>query len=147
MKLLIALLLPTAFFAAGPNENTLMSLDEQFCRDFAAKGVEGWLSYFAEDAIVFPRQGPIRHGMDAARQHYRQTLGGMKGWLRWKTEGVFVSKGGDLGYTYGVWESEVAGADGKTVRSTGKYFTTWRKQADGDWKIVADIGQPDAPQP
>ncbi len=27
----------------------------------------------------------------------------------------------------------------------GKYLTAWRKQADGEWKVTADIFNEDAP--
>ena len=33
---------------------------------------------------------------------------------------------------------------GQTAKLTGKYQTTWKKQKDGSWKIVADIGNPDS---
>jgi ketosteroid isomerase-like protein len=122
----------------------LMDLDEQFCRDFAAKGVEGWLAHFADDAIVFPPRGPIKSGGPEVRAHYEKVFA-KPGDLRWKPVGGFIAKGDDLGYTYGTWQSSGKDKDGNAVTRTGKYFSTWRLQKDGSWKIVADIGQPDLP--
>ena len=140
----ILLLITAAPAADKATPKTLMDLDEQFCRDFAARGVEGWLAHFADDAIVFAPRGPIVTGKAAARAHYEKAFAG-GGSLRWKPAGGFVAAGGDLGYTYGTWESAGKGPDGKQVKRTGKYFSTWKLQKDGGWKIVADIGQPDAP--
>jgi ketosteroid isomerase-like protein len=36
-------------------------------------------------------------------------------------------------------------AEGNPVTTVGKYVTVWKKQADGQWKVVADIFNRDAP--
>jgi ketosteroid isomerase-like protein len=143
-RIALLLLVPLAWAAEKPTAKMLMDLDEQFCRDFAAKGVEGWLEHFADDAIVFTPRGPIKTGMPDLRAHYEKVFAN-PGNLRWKPVGGFVAKGGDLGYTYGTWQSSGKDKDGKKVSRTGKYFSTWKLQKDGSWKIVADIGQPDQP--
>ena len=33
--------------------------------------------------------------------------------------------------------------DGRTKTSTGRFVTVWRKNADGAWKGLVDIGAPD----
>jgi ketosteroid isomerase-like protein len=33
-----------------------------------------------------------------------------------------------------------AGVDGQTVIETGKYTTIWKRQKDGTWKVVLDMG-------
>jgi ketosteroid isomerase-like protein len=134
MKILAALLLTASAFAAD-SVQTLMKLDEQFCRDYAARGVEGWMSWFAGDPVVFRPDGPIIRTKAEAAEHYRKVFPPGENALRWKPLGGMMSASADLGFTYGTWE-----AKGRT----GKYMTTWKKQKDGSWKIVADIGNPDA---
>jgi ketosteroid isomerase-like protein len=36
---------------------------------------------------------------------------------------------------------------GKPVTDRGKYVTIWKKQADGSWKVIADIFNSDLPMP
>jgi ketosteroid isomerase-like protein len=124
----------------------LLALDEEFARTSAAKGLEGWLSYFAEDAAIFPRNAPIVRGKSAIREQYAKTHFTPEG-LTWKPVAADAAASGDLGYTYGTWQWTGKDADGKPVTQTGKYFTEWKKQKDGTWKLVADFGAPDLPPP
>ncbi|MBI4420961.1 MAG: DUF4440 domain-containing protein, partial [Gemmatimonadetes bacterium] len=55
-----------------------------------------------------------------------------------------VAASGDLGYTVGLFQSRRLDAAGKPVVGTGKYVTIWRKQADGSWKAMLDLGVADA---
>ncbi len=52
---------------------------------------------------------------------------------------------GDLGYTNGTYEARFRDAKGNAMTRTGRYLTIWKKQADGSWKVVRDIGVQDAP--
>lgn len=146
-KLAVALLMMSGIVAAAgkPGVQTLMAIDEQFCREFAAKGVEGWLAYFADDAVVFRSAGPITRDRKSLEDHYRKLFGPGKVPLTWKPLGGEIATSGDLGFTYGTWEMATKDKDGRPVTRTGKYQTTWKKQRDGSWKIVADIGNPDEP--
>ncbi|HET8550127.1 MAG TPA: nuclear transport factor 2 family protein [Bryobacteraceae bacterium] len=138
MKFITFLAIGVAAFAADTAE-TLTRADEQFCRDFAARGAEGWISWFADDAVVFRPDGPITRTRAEAAEHYRKVFPADKpNSLRWKPLGGVISASGDLGFTWGTWEN-----NGRT----GKYLTNWKKQKDGKWKVIADIGNPDAPRP
>jgi ketosteroid isomerase-like protein len=55
--------------------------------------------------------------------------------LTWKPEKAFMAKNGELGYTYGFW-TLVA----KTDTTYGSYLTIWKKDANGNWKYIADTG-------
>lgn len=47
-----------------------------------------------------------------------------------------LSRGGDLGYTYGVYRFEGVDETGKTE---GYYLTVWKKEGKSIWKIVLDL--------
>ena len=141
----LALILSGSLVAASDPVDELKKADEEFCRDFAARGVEGWLAHFAPDAVVFPRSGPVKQGAAEVRKHYEEAFAGEGFSLTWKPVGGSVAASRDLGYTYGVYELHTRDKEGKPAVRTGKYFTTWRKQKDGSWKVAADIGQPDTP--
>jgi ketosteroid isomerase-like protein len=50
-----------------------------------------------------------------------------------------VSRGGDLGFTYG--RCDLTDTDG-SVQSTSYYLRIWKRMPDGAWKIVLDIDSP-----
>ena len=58
---------------------------------------------------------------------------GQQGTLLWKPEEAEVAASGDMGYTWGSYESHSKTAQSKV--SYGTYVTVWKKQ-DGQWKVV-----------
>lgn len=128
-----------------PGVATLMELDSRFCNEFQQRGVDGWMAYFAADAVLFSPEAPLVRSKAAVYEHYKKVFGNRKGFLTWKPVGGEISSANDLGFTWGTWESSATDKEGKTVIRTGKYLTNWKKQKDGSWKIVADVGNPDAP--
>jgi len=150
IAIVVALLIAAILFAgdetgaADRGSGTLMKRDIEFYSQSAAHGLDGWLSFFADDAAIFPPGERIVTGLPAIREHYVKTGFSPQG-LSWKPEGEVVSASKDLGYSYGTWEKPGFGQDGKPVIHRGKYLTVWRKQADGSWKVIADIGNIDPP--
>lgn len=128
-----------------PGRKALLDVDREFARVTAEKGLDGWLSYFAADAAIFPPNAPIVRGLPAIREFYGRTGFSPVG-LSWTPLGADLAASGDLGYTFGTWRY-TASSEGKTVTRTGKYLTVWKKQSDGSWKLTADIGSPDTPRP
>jgi uncharacterized protein (TIGR02246 family) len=104
-----------------------------------------FLSFFAEDASFLPAGMPIAQGQDAIGAVATQifALPGFN--LSWKASKADVSGTVDLGYTIGTYQLTTNNADGKPQTEVGKYVTVWKKQADGQWKVVADCFNPDGP--
>ena len=67
--------------------------------------------------------------------------------LKWYPTDVEISSSGDLGYSIGEYERIGKDASGNPATVTGNYVSIWRKQRDGRWKIVLDIGTPGTPKP
>jgi hypothetical protein len=59
--------------------------------------------------------------------------------LAWQPIFARVSIAGDLGYTTGPWEYKDNIKDEKPS-GYGNFVTVWKKQADGSWKFVVDLG-------
>ena len=128
--------------AARDDAQTLMALDREFDEATAANGVEGWASYFAEDAIMLPVGEKIVMGKQAIRELMTPSFADPNFKLRW--EPIAADASGNLGYTYGLYQASRV-RDGQTVVSHGKYLTVWKKQRDRTWKAVADIGNTSPP--
>jgi ketosteroid isomerase-like protein len=63
--------------------------------------------------------------------------------LVWDPIRAEISNANDLGYTIGSYRViRVGAAEDEPPLSHGMYLTVWRRQADGAWKVAADIGAP-----
>jgi Domain of unknown function (DUF4440) len=60
--------------------------------------------------------------------------------LTWTPTDAQMGPSGDMGYTWGHFEGISKDAAGNPVKTTGRYITVWRKQADGNWKVALDAG-------
>jgi ketosteroid isomerase-like protein len=129
-----------ASMAAVNEREALMRADRDFDKATAETGVKGWVSHFAEDGQMFPAGAEMVSGRQAIREAMAPAFANPEFSLRWKPLGADVSRAGDLGYTYGTYVAKGAGPQRQTVERHGKYVSVWKKQADGSWKVVVDIG-------
>jgi ketosteroid isomerase-like protein len=133
-----SIFLSAVVWASDPRAE-LLEADRAFDRDTAARGLDGWMSWFAEDAQINARTGVIK-GKAALREHYSKSIGQPGFSLRWQPLYAEASKDGTLGYTFGKGESVTTKPDGTTEKRPANYLTVWRKQKDGSWKVATDIG-------
>jgi ketosteroid isomerase-like protein len=123
---------------------TLTKLDEEWSKAAAAKDIEKVVSYYAEDAVAYPPDGPVAIGKAAAKKAWAMLLAMPDISISWKTAHAEAAASGDLGFTSGTSEVSVKGPDGKPVSQKGKYVCIWGKQKDGSWKAIHDIWNSDA---
>ena len=116
-----------------------MEADRQFDRDTAARGLDGWMAHFSDDAQVNTHKGVVK-GKAALREHYSGMFAQRDFSIRWKPTFAEASKDGTMGYTFGEAQTKWTSPEGKAESRPGRYVTVWRKQADGGWKVATDIG-------
>jgi ketosteroid isomerase-like protein len=122
-------------------EAELKKTDLEFADATDKRGVEGWVSYFATDGAQLSARAEVVRGPDAVREQMSQFFAKGDRKLSWKPLLVQVSPAGDMGYTYGPYEVLSVGRDGVTeVIRRGTYMTVWRREKDGRWKVIADLG-------
>jgi len=112
----------------------LVEAERAFSRLSQREGVRAaFLAYLAEDAILF-RPGPVpgREFIEARPSPPVE--------LTWWPVYVEVAASGDLGYTTGPYVLRETGPGQRGEAQNGYYVTVWRRQADGAWKVVADLG-------
>jgi uncharacterized protein (TIGR02246 family) len=125
----------------------LMQADRDFDRATAEAGTEGWVSYFAEDGLMFGNDGRITMGAEAIREAMEPAFANPDFSLRWEPVDADVSSADDLGYTHGKYTLTTTNPEGEQVTLYGKYVTIWKKQPDGAWRVVVDIGTAPRPAP
>jgi uncharacterized protein (TIGR02246 family) len=126
-------------------EQALRDLDAQWSAAAGSKDLEKTISFYSEDAIVLPTNAPAATTKEAIRNTWKDLLASPGLAISWKTTKVEIARSGDLAYTTGTYELTMNDASGKPVSDHGKYVEVWKKQADGKWKVVADIWNSDLP--
>ena len=59
--------------------------------------------------------------------------------LKWEPEFMDIAASGDFGISTGPWELQEFRPNTKPL-STGYFLTVWKKQSDGEWKVILDAG-------
>ena len=139
------------FFALGASaawatpKDQMMATDKAFSAMSVQKGAHAaFLAYMADDVLLYEGAHPPILGKAAAATYYADqekktpTYGTQR--LEWTPTGADASEDGSLGTTHGTWTLSAKKADGSAVHVTGYYVTEWRRQKDGQYKFVADIG-------
>jgi len=130
---------------AGAGEKLLRDLEARFARSVAERDRDAFLAFWAKDAAIFPPSGGPAIGPEKVWEQWASILEDKDVSLTWKPSRVEMAASGDLGYTYGRYESKRKGPAGEVVTHGGCYVTIWRKEKDGAWRVVLDIGSPDPP--
>jgi uncharacterized protein (TIGR02246 family) len=128
------------------DESALKDLDAQWSKAAAAKDLETTVSYYADDAVLMPPNAPVAAGA-AIRDFWKSMIASPGFAGGWKVTKAEVARSGDLAYLTGTYEMTENDASGKPVNDRGKYVEVWKKQADGKWKVVADMFNSDLPLP
>jgi ketosteroid isomerase-like protein len=141
--ILTSLLCAGTVLSQNPPINPNSPLDEvvnaerTFARTSVEKGVRAsFVAFFADDGINFQphptktkeaiQKGPVPTGLPRVT-------------LNWEPIFADVSRSGDLGYTTGPYTLKDNSATPEPTRH-GYYFSVWKKQANGQWKVVVDCG-------
>jgi ketosteroid isomerase-like protein len=132
-------------FAASQKPATgrdlLFQLEGEFAKAVAQHGHAAFVTYFAEDGVELEDGGGA-----STREDIRKQPAWPEGTtLTWTPVRGYMAASGDLGYTYGSYVFTSKDKDGKMVPSYGKYMSVWRKQKDGSWKVVVDMGNSSPP--
>ena len=131
---------PAPLTNAAALEKELRDADLDFAKQTAARRLEGWMEFFADEASNI-HDGVTVTGKTALRAWYEPIFANKDFSLTWTPTHAEAAKDGTLGYTYGNYEAR----NGVAV-SHGMYVTAWRR-VNGRWKVVLDLGSPASPQP
>ncbi len=130
----------------GAEETAIRQADLGWSKAMTDKQLDSTVSYYAEEASIFPPNAPTATGKNAIRNVWAQFFA-MPGFLvTCHPVKIEASRSGDIGYTQGPYDLAFRDARGKTVKDRGKYLAVWRKQSDGAWRVMADIFNSDLPQ-
>jgi len=103
-----------------------------FAKTMADRDLDAFRSFISTEAIFFNGNEPVR-GRDAIVQAWAPFFDGEAAPFSWHPDVVEVLESGSLGLSSG----PVMAASGEQV---GRFNSIWRKEADGQWRVVFDKG-------
>ncbi len=125
--------------ADDPDAATLAATELAFARRCGEVGVRAsFLEFFATDGLIFVPGPTNAHqfflGQPAPAQKPPYTL-------NWWPELVRVARSGDFGFSTGpTHRTRDAGVSSGPEPHDGYYFSVWKKQSDGKWRVALDLG-------
>lgn len=124
---------------ANADEKAVRAQAAAWSKAMEARDAAKFVEFYAPEARVLPPNAPAVSGKAALLDYWKKFMAtpGMQG--SFGPDKVVVSKSGDLAYETGTYSVTMNDAKGKPEHETGKYLVVWRKQADGKWKVVADM--------
>ncbi|MGZ5220962.1 MAG: YybH family protein [Chitinophagaceae bacterium] len=124
----------------------LMQVSREWSRSASTDSIEKTMSYWADTAIFLSVGQPVLNGKKEIRGMVERSgkIPGFK--ISWEPISVSVSQSGDMAYMIEQNQMTMNDSTGKPVTRYGKGVTIWKKDADGSWKNVVEIGVDDVVQ-
>jgi len=138
MKGTTLLLLATVVLAGCATTTTsndaeafIRAADTRFAQAFNRGDWGAVTAIYANDAVSLMPNADAMRGSAAIRQNFNK-MQGTNANLTITPDRVVQS--GDIAYETGTYSTAMTG-----MNDRGKYLTVWRRQPNGDWRIVADM--------
>ena len=120
---------------SGDPAQQVREAERAFAKTMADRDHAAFTSFLAEEAIFLGPKEALR-GKQAVAAGWKRFFEGPKAPFAWDPERVEVVQSGNLAISTGPVTDP---ASGKRV---GTFTTTWRRDADGKWRVVLDSGCP-----
>lgn len=115
----------------------LVNAERAFAKLAVERGVrESFIAYFADDGIGFaPHPQKVKETFsNSPAPATRSPIT-----LNWAPVYGDIAQAGDLGWNTGPTVIEDTSPDKKPARH-GMFFSVWKKQTDGSWRVALDLG-------
>ena len=131
---LAAIAWPAAAETNAELETQVRARETAFAKTMADRDHAAFQTFLADEAVFFGRQGPTR-GKQAVAASWKPLYEAKAAPFSWAPETVQVLDSGTLAISSG----SVKDPEGKSV---GVFNSIWRREKDGQWRVVFDKGCP-----
>lgn len=115
----------------------MVETEQAFSKTAEVKNArDAFMAFIADDGLLFRplavngKKWMSEHPVPTSEKHPL---------LAWQPAFAGMAEAGDLGFTTGPWEFKSDIKDEKPA-GYGHFVTMWKKQQDGSWKFVVDLG-------
>ncbi len=136
--------------AAAPDaagvRSELEAISDRFEQALLAEDAATISTFYSEDAVALPPGAPRAEGRAAIQALFAswfEQIPAPEGFTL-TADDVQLVGSGDIAYEIGTYTSRGTSPEGEAYDETGKYLVVW-KNVDGEWMIVRDIWNGDAP--
>lgn len=120
-----------------PALSSLVDAERAFARVCSEKGIRAsFEEFFADDGIAF-QPHPVKY--KEAVKDRPLPANPLATILHWEPIFSDVAAAGDMGYNTGPFTA-IDNTPQKRPPRYGFFFSVWKKQADGNWKVALDLG-------
>jgi len=139
MKTAILLILVVTVVAQGQSAlHDMVKTEQAFSKMAEEKNTrDAFMAFIADDGLLF-RPGAV-NGKKWMLDHPVPPATDKRPLLAWQPAYAGMAASGDMGFTTGPWEAKADIKDEKPS-AYGHFMTVWKKQADGSWRFVVDLG-------
>jgi ketosteroid isomerase-like protein len=106
--------------------------ERAFAQTLEDRDLDAFLTFVSPEAIFFSGEKPLR-GREEIGRAWTPYFSGPNAPFSWQPDVVEVLESGDLAITSG----PVLDRSGEEV---GRFNSIWRRDADGEWRVVFDRG-------
>jgi ketosteroid isomerase-like protein len=107
-------------------------VENAFAKTMADRNLNAFAAFVSDEAIFLGAGNPLR-GKQAVVEHWKKFFADENVSFSWKAEFIEVLPSGSLA----VSDGPVFDPNGKLI---GRFYSTWRREPDGKWRIVFDNG-------
>lgn len=105
-----------------------------------ARNLDAILAFYTDDAWQMAEVGPIARTPEERRAFWKavESLPVANDTVN-VSDRISVARSGDLAVQYGEFRQIISDRTGASTSLPQKFINTWRKQADGSWKVSASM--------
>jgi ketosteroid isomerase-like protein len=119
------------------DQAAMVATERAFAKLGYERGIrESFIKYFAPECIVFAPD-PVKYRAELEKQEPEKFP--LPVVVNWAPVWGDISAAGDMGYNTGPVTYEDTGEKKRPTRHV-IFFSVWKKQADGKWLVVLDVG-------
>lgn len=135
---LIPLFWASVVMAQEPDTTSAIFKMRETERNFAKASLmkgrnAAFAEYFAQESVIFTDKW-ITNGKEFSKNSKSAPIV-----LKWEPEYMDIAESRDFGISTGPWEVQEYRPNTLPL-ATGYFLTVWKKQTDGEWKVILDGG-------